>query len=95
MEGARWDKGASKIAESLPKVLYTEAPIMLFKPVKREEMRQYPNYECPLYKTGDRRGILATTGHSSNFVCFIRMPSDMDSDHWTQRGAAMLTQLND
>lgn len=39
-------------------------------------------------------GILATTGHSSNFVCFIHMPSDMEEAHWVQRGVAMLTQLD-
>lgn len=95
LEGARWDKAASNVEESHPKVLFSHAPVMWFKPLKREDIRSFPNYECPLYKTGDRRGILATTGHSSNFVCFIRMPSDMPSDHWIQRGVAMLTQLND
>ena len=41
------------------------------------------------------RGILATTGHSSNFVCFINMPSPLCEDHWVERGVAMLTQLDD
>ena len=92
MEGARWDKRSSIVAESIPKILFSAAPVMWFRPVEREKMRVYPNYECPLYKTGDRRGVLATTGHSSNFVCYIRMPSDEPPDHWIQRGVAMLTQ---
>lgn len=41
------------------------------------------------------RGILATTGHSSNFVCFIHMPSVHSENHWVERGVAMLTQLDD
>lgn len=43
----------------------------------------------------DRRGILATTGHSSNFICYIRMPSTMPEEHWVLRGVAMLSQLDD
>ena len=41
------------------------------------------------------RGILATTGHSSNFVCFVNMPSEVAEQHWVERGVAMLTQLDD
>ena len=59
------------------------------------EIPKFPAYECPLYKTSDRRGILATTGHSSNFICYIRIPSNLEQSHWIQRGAAMLSQLDD
>merc|ERR1711988_534500 len=94
-EGARWDKKAEVLVESQPKVLYTEGPVMWFKPIKAVDLTLYPHYECPLYKTGDRRGVLATTGHSSNFVCPIRIPSDKDQSHWIGRGVALLTQLNE
>mmetsp|Transcript_17941 Transcript_17941/g.24224 ORF Transcript_17941/g.24224 Transcript_17941/m.24224 type:complete len:1197 (-) Transcript_17941:106-3696(-) len=96
-EGARWDKRKRTLDESLPKVLFDDAPIIWFKPVKSIKalpIDRATQYECPVYKTGDRRGVLATTGHSSNFVCFIVVPSVYPSEHWIGRGVALLTQLN-
>jgi dynein heavy chain len=95
LEGARWDKPTHELAESLPKILFSPAPVMHWVPMRRAEMTTRPHYKCPVYKTSDRRGVLATTGHSSNFVCFIHMPSKMHEDHWVERGVAMLTQLDD
>ena len=50
-------------------------------------------YECPIYKTSKRAGILLTTGHSTNFVMsvFVSISPDHSSDHWVRRGVAMLT----
>lgn len=94
LEGARWDKELHLMAESMPKVLFTLAPTMHWVPYRKANIPQYPHYKCPVYKTSDRRGVLATTGHSSNFVCFIHMPSDLEESHWVLRGVAMLTQLD-
>ena len=51
-------------------------------------------YNCPVYKISTRKGTLSTTGHSTNFVMFVRMPTDVESRHWVKRGTAMLTQLD-
>ena len=95
VEAGRWDKKKKVLKESEPKVLFTNAPVIWFKPLDRKDLETFPCYECPVYKTSDRRGILSTTGHSTNFVCFITMPTDVPAAHWTMRGTAMLTQLDD
>ena len=83
------------LVEQSPKVLFTLAPTMWTKPAKESELSEYPFYDCPVYKTSERWGMLSTTGHSTNFVMMVRLPSNKPQKHWIQRGVAMLTQLDD
>lgn len=50
VEGARWDYGAMRLAESLPKVLYSPAPLMMLVPCETHNQEEFPHYECPLYR---------------------------------------------
>lgn len=41
--------------ESLPKILFSPAPIMHWVPYRKADVPVYPHYKCPVYKTSDRR----------------------------------------
>ena len=88
------DTDAMMMAESHPKVLFSPMCIILLLPSKVSELSEYPHYNCPVYRTTARRGVLATTGHSSNFVMFIRLPTDEISEHWIGRGVALVNSLS-
>uniref|UniRef100_A0A8C4DY39 Dynein axonemal heavy chain 3 n=1 Tax=Dicentrarchus labrax TaxID=13489 RepID=A0A8C4DY39_DICLA len=95
MEGARWDRENMVIGESLPKILFDSLPIIKLKPGEISKFLHENIYVCPVYKTSARRGTLSTTGHSTNYVMSIELPSDKPQKHWVNRGVACLCQLDD
>ncbi|CAH1793738.1 unnamed protein product [Owenia fusiformis] len=95
IEGARWDREARKLTESKPKILFDTLPCIWLRPGESSKFVKTPSYRCPVYKTSARRGTLSTTGHSTNFVLWIEIPSDLPQKYWINRGVASLCALDD
>lgn len=94
LEGARWNSETSMLDECKPKELYSVMPIIWLRPVETKDLIHQECYDCPVYKTLTRAGTLSTTGHSTNFVLSIKLPTDKEVRHWIKRGVALLCSLN-
>lgn len=93
LEGARWNYETHILDESLPKELYTDVPVIHFLPKQNRELPTSGVYFCPLYKVLSRAGTLSTTGHSTNYVLFVELPTDLDQGIWIKAGVAMFLAL--
>merc|ERR1712032_2193 len=100
IQGCGWDFPSARMSESEKSILFVELPVIWMRVVVHKDFEQLCTreglYTCPLYKTSMRKGTLSTTGHSTNFVAYFRLPSLVDDQgHWVRRGVAILCMLDD
>lgn len=76
LEGCRWDYEKHMLNESEPKRLFVELPLLHLCPVVDRVKPVTGFYETPVYKVLSRTGTLSTTGHSTNYVIMMELPSD-------------------
>ena len=94
MEGARWDDETRLMAMSRPGEIYTSVPPIHFLPAV-DHVTPDDVYAMPVYKTDARRGVLSTTGMSTNFVVAVEMPTDVDPVVFCLAGCAAITGITD
>ncbi|CAG7837222.1 unnamed protein product [Allacma fusca] len=94
LEAARWDFERMCLADPKPGEMNPMMPVIHFLPVQNPDP-VYNVYTAPLYKTSIRAGVLSTTGHSTNFIVSIQLPSKQPEDYWILKGSALLSQLTD
>eukprot|EP00929_Paragymnodinium_shiwhaense_P087551 TRINITY_DN476_c0_g7_i1.p1 TRINITY_DN476_c0_g7~~TRINITY_DN476_c0_g7_i1.p1 ORF type:complete len:2666 (-),score=827.08 TRINITY_DN476_c0_g7_i1:96-7328(-) len=101
MNGARWDHENMVIMDSYPKVLWEDMSVVWLVPIEKSQDNtdHEKMYMCPVYKTSERKGVLSTSGHSSNYIMDVSLSHSSEGDHcarfWTKRGLALITQTDD
>lgn len=79
LEGARWDKRMKTLVDPKAKELFSPLPVMHMLPQANRMIPTGGIYRCPVYKVLTRTGTLSTTGHSTNFVTWIEIPSNKET----------------
>lgn len=93
LEGCKWDYDTHMLAESDPKKLFVELPMLHFIPEAERARPDRGVYFMPIYKVLSRTGTLSTTGHSTNFVMKIEVPTDTPEGVWVKAGVAAFLAL--
>ena len=89
------EEGELTLTEPLPRQPVAPMVCVLFKPSLSGEIMQFKHYSCPIFRTSERYGQLATTGHSTNFIQNVRIPTTKSPAHWILRSVALISSLPD
>ena len=106
LEGASWDEKLGLIDQKEGE-MRCDMPVIWFKTVQEkktdkededddaEEGEETYIYTCPLFKTGKRASIIASSGNSNEKIIDVDLPSRFKKEYWTLRGTCLLSQIED
>ncbi|XP_071446254.1 dynein axonemal heavy chain 6 [Hetaerina americana] len=96
LDAARWDMNSMLLTDPLPGEMNPALPAMQLLPKEISKVvDNQKQYVAPMYKTPLRAGVLSTTGHSTNFIMPVLLPTSSPSSYWILKGAALLTQTSE
>jgi dynein heavy chain len=81
MEGAQWDMKKNVIADSAPKDLHPQMPVMLVRGVLYDQVDKKGIFDCPVF-------VITTRGGTFTFVATLRTNDPVNK--WTLAGVAIM-----
>ena len=91
LDGATWDKSVNSLAESAPKVLFCDMPILFVTAVTKSQRKgadlgPFGGFVCPVYKYVKR---------TDKYIIFsVTLACQQKPEHWILRGVALLCFTN-
>jgi len=90
LEGAKWNFEEGYLAEPEPMQLFSDMPVLHFKPVEARKGATKGVYRSPMYLYPVRTG----TRERPSFMGIVELKSGLvEPDHWVKRGTAILLAL--
>ncbi|KAI8730841.1 dynein heavy chain 6, axonemal, partial [Biomphalaria glabrata] len=90
MDGFAWNWDHMTVGDQLKGQMQANLPVMHMDP-RLDYEPDLSLYPAPLYKTAARAGTLSTTGHSTNFVVTVHLPSSNTQDYWIAKDSVSST----
>jgi dynein heavy chain len=85
LEGAAWDKNASKMEESIPKQQFSVVPLIYCKALMIQEGKEEKGiYKCPVYMT---------TNRDKSYVFTAQLKTSHAPQKWILAGAALILDV--
>ncbi|KAK9295362.1 hypothetical protein QLX08_010308 [Tetragonisca angustula] len=93
IDAGRWDFRSMCLVDANIGEMHPSLPVLHIHPVLELPKDEIERYVCPLYRTAVRAGVLSTTGHSTNFVVAVLLPSKKEQSYWILQGTALLIEI--